>query len=170
MLSVSQLAKRVGLSRSAVLYYEKEGLLKAHMRSENGYRWYGESELNRLTDILRYRAFGLTVSEIKSLLQHNNSESQTEILKAQFKKLEQTISELRKQQSAIVAVLQQPQLLEQNMVTKERWVDIMKASGFSDEDMITWHQNFEKMEPNEHQKFLESLGIGADEIAKIRRF
>ena len=73
---------------------------------------------------------------------------------------------MRKQQSAIVALLQQPELLEQEMVTKERWVEIMKASGFSENDMLTWHQNFERMEPVEHQKFLESLGIGADEISK----
>lgn len=56
------------------------------------------------------------------------------------------------------------------MVTKERWVDIMKASGFNENDMVNWHRNFEKMEPNEHQIFLESLGISAKEIVKIRNF
>ena len=54
------------------------------------------------------------------------------------------------------------------MVTKQRWVAIMRASGFSDDDMKTWHQNFEAMEPKEHQKFLQSLGIGDAEISKIR--
>lgn len=76
--------------------------------------------------------------------------------------------DLRKQQSAIVALLQQPELLEKDMVTKERWVEIMKASGFTNDDMINWHKNFEKMEPNEHQIFLESLGIDKEEIIKIR--
>ncbi len=56
------------------------------------------------------------------------------------------------------------------MVTKERWVAIMKASGFSSEDMINWHKNFERMEPEEHQVFLESLGIDEAEITKIRNF
>ncbi len=54
------------------------------------------------------------------------------------------------------------------MVTKQRWVEIMQASGFSEADMYRWHQNFENMEPEEHQKFLESLGINEDEILKIR--
>jgi hypothetical protein len=44
----------------------------------------------------------------------------------------------------------------------------MKASGFSSDDMVKWHQNFEEMEPKEHQLFLESLGIDAEEIKKIR--
>ena len=54
------------------------------------------------------------------------------------------------------------------MVTKDRWVEIMKAAGFDEAAMVTWHQKFEEMEPNEHQKFLESLGINTEEIKQIR--
>ena len=54
------------------------------------------------------------------------------------------------------------------MLTKERWVEIMRAAGFSEDDMRKWHQKFEEMEPDEHQAFLESLGIQADKIKEIR--
>ncbi|ODN41314.1 hypothetical protein BGC07_17280 [Piscirickettsia litoralis] len=54
------------------------------------------------------------------------------------------------------------------MVTKERWVEIMKAAGFDEAAMRTWHQKFEEMEPDEHQSFLESLGINSEEIKRIR--
>lgn len=54
------------------------------------------------------------------------------------------------------------------MVSKERWIEIMKAAGFDEPAMRTWHQKFEEMEPVEHRKFLESLGIEAKEIEKIR--
>lgn len=67
-----------------------------------------------------------------------------------------------------LTLLQQPELSEKEMVTKQRWVEIMKASGFTEDDMTIWHKNFEKMEPNEHQLFLQSLGIGKEEIIKIR--
>lgn len=168
MLTVTKLAKACGISRAAVLYYEREGLLMPKLRSENGYRWYSEKELKRLKDILRFRSFGIPVADINNLIEHDDTETQSEILKTQFNKLEQCISEFRKQQSAIVALLQQPELLEKNMVTKERWVEIMKASGFSADDMLKWHQNFEKMEPEEHQLFLESLRIDEEEIRRIR--
>ena len=56
------------------------------------------------------------------------------------------------------------------MLNKERWVDIMRAAGLSDQDMHNWHIQFEKMEPNGHQEFLESLGIGTEEIQKIRKW
>ncbi len=170
MFTVTKLAKKCNVSRATVLYYEREGLLKPAIRSENGYRWYGEEELTRLKNIISYRSFSIPVAEIGALLDRDSGVNQTEILKAQFEKLEQNILQLRKQQSAIVALLQQPELLEKKMVTKERWVEIMRASGFSETDMRSWHENFEKMEPEEHQKFLESLGISHDEIVKIRSF
>ncbi len=65
-------------------------------------------------------------------------------------------------------LLQEPSLLEENIVNKERWVEIMVAAGFTETDMVKWHQKFEELEPLEHQKFLESLGISSDEITTIR--
>ena len=56
------------------------------------------------------------------------------------------------------------------MINKERWVEIMRAAGLKDEDMRNWHVQFEKMEPEAHQEFLESLGIKPDEIKKIREW
>ena len=56
------------------------------------------------------------------------------------------------------------------MLNKARWVDIMRAAGLSDEDMSNWHVQFEKMEPEAHQEFLESLGIEPAEIEQIRKW
>ncbi|MCY7294993.1 MerR family transcriptional regulator [Alteromonas sp. a30] len=169
MLTVTQLAKRLGVSRTTILYYEKVKLLLPSTRSENGYRWYGEKEIARLQAILSYRSYGLSLQSIHTLLERNGV-SQAEILKDHFNDLEREIQNLRSQQKAIVALLQEPSLLEDNTVNKERWVQIMIAAGFSDSDMIKWHQKFEEMEPEEHQKFLESLGISDEEITKIRAF
>lgn len=167
MLTVTQLARECGLSRTTILYYEREGLLVPAHRSENGYRWYGEKEMQRLKTISSYRSYGLPISSIRTLLAQKGK-SQAEILKDHFNELEREIQNLRAQQKAIVVLLQEPQLIEDNNVTKERWVQIMQAAGFSENDMVTWHQKFEEMEPAEHQKFLESLGIEQDEIVRIR--
>ncbi|EKM20785.1 merR regulatory family protein [Vibrio harveyi] len=167
MLTVTQLARECGLSRTTILYYEREGLLAPAHRSENGYRWYGEKEMQRLRTISSYRSYGLPISSIRTLLAQKGK-SQAEILKDHFNELEREIQNLRAQQKAIVVLLQEPQLIEDNIVTKERWVQIMQAAGFSESDMVTWHQKFEEMEPAEHQKFLESLGIEQDEIVRIR--
>ncbi len=167
MLTVTQLAKQFGISRTTLLYYEKEALLLPAYRTDNGYRWYGDKEIERLTAITSYRSYGLSISSIRTLLEQKGR-SQTQILKDHFNELEKEIQHLRAQQKAIVVLLQQPNLLEETMVNKERWVQIMVAAGFTEEDMIKWHQKFEELEPEEHQKFLESLSIPSDEIAKIR--
>ncbi len=56
------------------------------------------------------------------------------------------------------------------MINKERWVEIMRAAGLTDQDMHNWHAQFEKMEPESHQEFLESLGIEKGEIERIREW
>ncbi|MEZ8092509.1 hypothetical protein ACED51_00360 [Photobacterium swingsii] len=56
------------------------------------------------------------------------------------------------------------------MLNKSRWVEIMKAAGLTDENMKNWHQQFEAMEPEAHQTFLESLSIDAEEIKTIRHW
>lgn len=167
MLTVTQIAKQFGISRTTILYYEKEQLLMPACRSENGYRWYGENEVKRLEAITSYCSYGLSVSNIHTLLSRNG-ESQAQILKDHFNELEREIQNLRAQQKAVVLLLQQPSLLEEHIVNKQRWVEIMVAAGFTETDMVKWHQKFEELEPMEHQKFLESLGISREEITKIR--
>ena len=54
------------------------------------------------------------------------------------------------------------------MMTKDKWVAIMRAAGFSREDMERWHTQFESAAPQEHQEFLEFLHIDPEAIATIR--
>ncbi|GEM79098.1 MerR family transcriptional regulator [Vibrio superstes] len=168
MLTVTGLAKQCNVSRTTVLYYERMKLLTPAHRSENGYRWYGDEEKQRLQSILSYRAFGLPVSEIATLLETNNKSTQQHALQEQFKVIEREIEGLRQQQKAIVMLLEEPSLIEDNQLTKERWVMIMEQAGFDEQDMQNWHVQFEQREPSAHQAFLESLNITSEEICKIR--
>ena len=56
------------------------------------------------------------------------------------------------------------------MVTKEKWTSIMRAAGFTEDDMRRWHSEFEKNAPAEHQEFLEFLHIPKDEVSSIREW
>jgi len=168
MLSVTELARRVGISRTTVLYYERVGLLEPASRSDNGYRWYGNKEIEKIEAIRAYRSYGLPIAQLADLLEREDEVKQEHILREQFTCLEKEIQKLRQQQNAVLKLLKQPTLLEENMVTKERWVEIMKAAGLTDQDMENWHKRFEQLEPDAHQEFLESLNIDADEIKSIR--
>jgi len=170
MLTVSQLARQSGISRATLLYYERKGLIEAASRGQNGYRWYGKDESERLQQILMYRGLGIAVTEIKLLLDGKDKTKRKQILIKQLSRLESEIQSFRTQQKEILGLIEQPQLLEDEMIGKDRWVEIMQAAGFSDDDMHNWHRQFEKLEPDAHQEFLESLSIPASEIGRIRNW
>ena len=170
MLTVTRLARRCGLSRSTVLYYESIGLLKPARRTGSHYREYGDKDRQRLEQICVYRNAGLKLRDIRSLLDGADSDAST-VLKRRLVEISAEIEKLREHQGAIVKLLQNKhQLRRANVITKDKWVSIMQASGFSEADMHRWHAQFEKSAPGEHQEFLEFLHIPADEIRSIREW
>mgnify|MGYP000203099149 CR=1 FL=1 len=170
MLTVTQLAKKHKVSRTTILYYERTGLLEPACRSDNGYRWYGDNESKKLEAIMSYRSYGMAITDIASLLDSQSHDSKEDVLQTQFNALEEEIQKLRQQQKAILALLEKPDLLKDKNMDKDRWVGIMRASGLDDDDMKSWHKQFELKEPKGHQKFLESLNIDQDEIEQIRNW
>jgi len=169
--TVSALAKESGLSRSALLYYDRLGLLKPHGRSRAGYRLYSPAEVERLGQICSFRQMGIPLKEMRKLLDKSGGNASTQILRRRLRVLDREISNLRRQQHCILEILKQKQLKQgEEMITKDRWVEIMRAAGLNDEDMHNWHIQFEKMEPEAHQEFLESLAIKPAEINKIREW
>ena len=170
MLTVTRLARHFGLSRSTVLYYESIGLLKPGRRSGNNYRAYSDRDMLRLKQVCIYRDAGLKLSDIRVLLDRPESDAAA-VLKRRLSEIAAEIERLREHQWAIVKLLQNKQSLRRlNVVTKEKWVSIMKASGFTEEDMHRWHTEFERSAPEEHQEFLEFLHIPPAEIGSIREW
>lgn len=168
MLSIKQFCEQLEVSRTTVLYYERKGLITPAARASNGYRQYGERELERSRAILAYRSYGIPVNEIANLLHQSQDEDRDTVLRQQFAALDLEIQKLRQQQQSIMTLLKEPELLNQGLLTKERWTEILKESGMDEQGMINWHKRFEQMEPLGHLKFLQSLNIDEDEIEQIR--
>jgi hypothetical protein len=82
--------------------------------------------------------------------------------------MDSEVKTLRAHQAAILKLLRNRSFRRAKMITKEKWVGIMKACGLSDEQMHRWHSEFERSAPEEHQGFLEFLHIPAAEIKGIR--
>ena len=169
MLSVTQIARRCGLSRTTILYYESCGLLKPALRSAAEYRLYGAKEVERLEQIRLYRSVGMSVRDIQLMLTSPNSDA-AGLLKRRLRELEQEIGELRAHQQAILRLLRSKKIRRTDEMTKEKWVAIMKSAGFSEHDMHRWHREFERSDPEEHQQFLQYLHIPEKEIQSIREW
>ena len=167
-LTVSILAKRCGLSRSTLLYYESIGLLKPARRKANNYRGYTERDFARLQQICAYRNAGLKLEDILVILDRPDSDA-TAILKRRLLELDAEIETKRSHQRAILMLLQGKDSIGRNkQMTAEKWVAIMRSAGLSDADMHRWHVEFEHSAPEDHQHFLEFLHIQVEEILKIR--
>ena len=69
MLTVGNVARRVGIRNSAVRYYEARGLLKPAARLPNGYRIYDEDSVALLRFVRRAQALGITLEEVRKLLE-----------------------------------------------------------------------------------------------------
>ncbi|HVO61676.1 MAG TPA: MerR family transcriptional regulator [Terriglobales bacterium] len=170
MLRVSEIAKRSGLSRTTILYYESCGLLKPALRSSARYRLYGDRELRILDQIRLYRSVGMSVRDIRLLLGSPESEAAA-LLKRRLRELETEIGELRGHQAAILRLLRSKDILRRTKdMTKDKWVSIMKSAGFSEDDMHRWHREFERAAPEDHQEFLHYLHIPEQEIRDIRQW
>lgn len=196
-MTVGQLARQTGLSRSALLYYDRLGLVRPTARSSGDYRLYGESDVERVRQVCLYRQMGVPLKQIAVLLDHRQSDRREQILRKQLESLSVQITALQDMQRQILRLLEQITSLEPagrrrsrrgerpatsahrssrsstketNMVNKQRWCEIMRAAGFNDQQMHAWHQQFEAMEPDNHQEFLELLGIDKAEVQKIRHW
>ena len=167
MWTVTKLARHCGLSRGTLLYYESIGLLSASARSAANYRRYGEKELRRLQQICAYRHAGLTLDDIRTILDRRETDA-IAVLKRRFVALDGQIEALRAHQRAILKLLKTDSIGRKQIMTKEKWVSIMKASGLNEQQMHRWHEEFERSAPQEHQEFLEFLHIPAAEIKGIR--
>ena len=124
--------------------------------------------MRRLSQIRVYRDAGLKLEDVRDLLDRPGGDAAL-VLKRRLVEISAEIGALRAHQRAILKLLEHKALGKVKMITKEKWVSIMKACGFSAEQMHGWHAEFERSAPEEHQEFLEFLHIPAAEIKTIRQ-
>ncbi len=166
--SISQLAKKFGLSRSTLLYYDSVGLLKPAMRTDANYRVYTDKDYGRLQRICSLRSTGISLEHIRQIIDSDNT-TIAGILQKRIDQINYKIQELRFQQNIIVKLLEDEGLLQSTRImTKDMWVALLQSVGLDDDGMRNWHMEFEQSMPEAHQDFLESLRLDGEEIRNIR--
>ncbi len=66
--TIQALSRLSGVTTRALRWYDKIGLLTPSGRTEGNYRLYGPAEVDRLQDILYYRALGVELAQVKRIL------------------------------------------------------------------------------------------------------
>lgn len=67
-MKINEVESLVGITKKNIRFYEAEGLLTPRRNSENGYRDYGEAEVEVLRRIKLLRKLGLPLEEIRQML------------------------------------------------------------------------------------------------------
>ena len=93
-MKIKEVEQRVGIGRSNIRYYEREGFLRPDRDNENNYREYTEEDVQQLKRIKVLRMMGVSPDDVKLLF--TDKVSLDEVMK---KRLEELESEVRKAQS-----------------------------------------------------------------------
>lgn len=107
-MNIGQAAKASGVTAKMIRYYESVGLVPAAGRGENGYRDYGQEDVQRLGFVRRARELGFSMDRIRALLalwsdrDRGNAEvravalAHVADLEAQERKLHEMVATLRR--------------------------------------------------------------------------
>ena len=139
MYRISELAQLAGLSRTALLYYEKQGLLRAQ-RQSNGYRLYSEQDRQRLYLLQQLQAGGLSLSECKACLDAKLNQS---LLQARLQKLDHEIAQKQQARHLLASLL-----------------------GHS--TLRAWHQAIDQAAPDAHLSWLKQQGFNEKEALRLK--
>ena len=71
-MKINEVEKLLNVPMATIRFYKKEGLLTPH-RNENSYREYSEADVQLIKKIIVFRKIGLSVEQIKRILEGNLS-------------------------------------------------------------------------------------------------
>jgi len=168
-LTITAFAKKYGLSRTTLLYYDRIDLLKPAGLSPAGYRLYGRSETERMARINTFREAGIPLQKIRAILDGEDTDVLEAALEQRLAALNTEIAMLRSQQRVVAELLQRVGKHSRcHSVDVEQWVAMLEEAGVDEAGRLRWHQAFERSAPEAHHAFLVSLGLDETSIKEIR--
>ena len=128
-LTVGQVSASFGVTIRTLHHYDAVGLVVPSARTRAGYRLYDDSDLARLATVVAYRRLGLSLDEVKALVDGDGSP--LEHLRRQRAAVLSRVDELTDLVDAIDRALER-EMTEQRPATTEELKEIF-GDGFSEE-------------------------------------
>lgn len=120
-MKIKQVEELVGITSKNIRFYENQGLLTPE-RAENGYREYHEQNIETLKKIKLLRKLGISVEEIRAVLNH--SRSLEDCLEKHLTVLEKERENRLNMQRLSDAILQQRDSID--TLNTNAWLDEME--------------------------------------------
>lgn len=103
LLTVGEVTEILGVNKNTVLYYDREGIIKA-IRNESNYRFYDEKKIKNFKSVLKLRKLGFSLETIKAIGNYINEKNYIAVLEIMKKKIEENkkkIEEIEKDMKAL---------------------------------------------------------------------
>ncbi|MBQ4067900.1 MAG: MerR family transcriptional regulator [Lachnospiraceae bacterium] len=141
-MTIKQLEQQLEIPRATIRFYEKENLISP-IRKDNSYREYSEEDVAILKKIIILRKIGLSISDIKKVLEGDCSLQSL---------LEKNISELENQIKELEGAINVSKIMQErnedifNLDENKYWTEIdnLEKSGLKFKDIINDVIEFEK--------------------------
>ena len=110
-MRIGELAEATGTTTKTLRFYEDAGLLPPPRRTASGYRDYDEDVIGRLHFIRRGRAAGLTLAQIREVMDIRDTGTAPchhvrELLDARLAEVDQQIADLRAVRGTVAQLLE----------------------------------------------------------------
>ncbi|MEM9950386.1 MAG: MerR family transcriptional regulator [Chloroflexota bacterium] len=102
LFTIGDVAELVGITAKTIRHYHKIGLLPEPIRDSNNYRMYNMAQLETLQHIMRLKQFGLSLKQIKVILDSDQPDAVAKlVLKQHEQRLQRDIQAMQSQLSDI---------------------------------------------------------------------
>lgn len=121
-MRINEVCTKIGLTKKAISYYEKQGLISPE-KGDNNYRDYTEDEVRLLEEIALYRKLDISIKDIKTIL---NSDNRSAMLNKIISDKHRKIARIKMQQKYIERLLKsnfndnEIQLLNEEISNEEK--------------------------------------------------
>ena len=125
-LTIGQMAELNHVSQQTLRLYDREGLVKPqYIDEKTGYRYYHIIQSARLDFIQNMKLYGMTLREIRTLLENSDPQSIKMTLQAQIEKLTDKIQQLQRSRTAIVRTVENYKKYEATPKNGEIFLEFM---------------------------------------------
>jgi len=130
-MKIKEVESRVGIKKTNIRFYEREGLLNPERSEENNYREYSEEDIRRLEQIKMLRMLDVPTADIRLLF-----DDKLEMQEVMERRLESIDREEK--------ALQEMRQLCQTIITKQINLDSMDESIFEDSPKV-WKERLQEV-------------------------
>ncbi len=124
-MKIGEFAKRSGVTVKTLLHYDKIGLLQPSLKTQAGYRIYCDEDFIKLQQIITLKFIGLSLEEIKQLINEKNQNIEN-IISVQTRALE----EKKKHIETVITALNkaEKQIQNNSFLEVQQLIDIIKIT------------------------------------------